>query len=237
MLTRINSYLSKYAGLSRRKADLAITKGNVSINNTPANLGALIDESKDIVIYNNNRIIPHRTLNYIALHKPCGYLSTTQDEHNRPTIMKLLNKITTSGLYPVGRLDLDSSGLLFITNDGNFALKITHPRYHLPKTYIVTVQKPIQEHQLKLLSHGVQIEVDNTIRDTLPAKVELLNKYAFKITLSQGIKRQIRLMCKNVGLTVKTIHRIAIGNINLGDLPVGAWRYLSTEEIADVLNN
>ena len=141
---------------------------------------------------------------------------------------------TGERLYPVGRLDQNSTGLILLTNDGDMALKMTHPRYHLPKTYVVTTDEAITNEQLEQLKEGVIIHEDKL---TAPAEITRRGTKSFEIILHQGMKRQIREMCKTVGLNVATLHRIKIGPISIGDLRIGEYRELSEEEINQLMQS
>ena len=133
-------------------------------------------------------------------------------------------------LFPIGRLDQNSTGLIILTNDGDLALKLTHPRYHLPKVYEVTTEEPVSDEQLEKLAKGVSVYD----KKTLPAETERIGYDSFRITLFQGMKRQIREMCKDVGLTVKMLNRLSIGPIELGNLRVGKYRMLTQEEVGQL---
>lgn len=227
MQIRLNKYLSNSGVLSRRKTDEFLANGKITINGIKAILGATVDPETDkIQIDGKDVTIAVGEYQYIMLNKPLNVLSTTSDDRGRKTVLDLITE-PHNNLYPVGRLDYNSTGLILLTNDGDFALKITHPRYHLPKTYIVGVQEKIFKGHIESLKNGVLLDG----KRTLPSKVIRLNDHTFKITLFQGIKRQIREMCRKLNLTVKSIHRTDIGGINIGTLRLGDYRHLTPNEV------
>jgi 23S rRNA pseudouridine2605 synthase len=230
-MLRINKYLSLCGIGSRRKIETLLKDGLISVNGKPAEVGMMIDEETDKVYLKERYLKPvSNNFLYIALNKPKGYVSTVSDEMGRKTVMNLVN--TDTRLYPVGRLDKESTGLIILTNDGNFALKLTHPKYHLPKKYIVETKEYVTDEKIKKLASG--IEIDN--KKTLPADVKKLRNNKFEITLYQGLKRQIREMCKILDLKVVSLHRIAIGNLLIGSLKFGEYRNLTKEEVDMLLS-
>ncbi len=224
MEIRINKYLATAGVGARRKVERMLWDGEIEVNGVKAVPGQLIDDN-DVVTRNGERIVRTNKLIYIALNKPVGVVSTTSDEKGRPTVMDLIP--FKERLYPVGRLDQNSTGLILLTNDGDLALRLTHPRYHLPKTYEVTTKENISDYQLNRLRNGVLVYDQKTD----PAFVKLKGPNSFQIILHQGLKRQIREMCKNVGLNVKSLHRVQIGPITLGRIKAGEFRELSPKEL------
>lgn len=228
MQIRINKYLSQCNVGSRRTIEQNLWNREFTVNEKTAIPGQMIDDEKDVVKYKGKILKPNDKYVYIALNKPKGYVSTLSDERGRQTIMNLLdNEYTQNRLYPVGRLDKESTGLIILTNDGDLSLKLTHPRYHLPKVYEVTVDQNIKDWQITKMEKGVEI---GSIK-TLPTKIKLIDQKSFQITLKQGIKRQIREMCKVVGLNVVSLNRISIGTLKLGSLKIGQSRLLTQNEI------
>lgn len=226
MQIRINKYLSQCNIGSRRKIEEMLWHKEFEVNGGIALPGQLIKTETDKVTHKGKPVKLAETYEYFAVNKPLGYISTTSDEFNRPTVLDLIQH--KSRLYPIGRLDQDSTGLMILTNDGDLALKLTHPRYHLPKTYLVTVQERINPIQLKKMSEGVVIQKQKT----LPAETKKIDSHTFAIVLHQGMKRQIRQMCNEVSLTVKSLTRIKIGELELGNLQPGEVRKLSNKEIS-----
>ncbi len=225
MEIRINKYLSQCGIASRRKLETMLWDGEFEVNGERAVPGQIIDPSKDKITHFKKEIPMPKEFVYIALNKPLDVVSSNDDEMGRKTVMDLVK--SKERLYPVGRLDKDSTGLILLTNDGDLALKLTHPRYHLPKTYEVTTQEAVFEPQLRKLAGGVRVMG----RKTMPAIVEKTARKSFKITIHQGMNRQIRKMCNEVHLTVKDLKRISIGSIQLGNLGSGEFRFLKPEEV------
>jgi 23S rRNA pseudouridine2605 synthase len=230
--TRIQKFLSDNGVLSRRKAEEAIVAGKITVNGRPASIGQKIDPRRDLVAVEGVKVEPPRRKQnlYIMLHKPRGYVTTTSDEMGRRCVADLV-KNAPQKVYPVGRLDKQSEGLLLLTNDGDFANKIMHPRSHVSKTYRVTVRADVTEDQLIKLSTGVML--DDKL--TLPASVHLISKESgrsvMQLTIFEGRNRQVRRMCEGVGLTVVRLRRTAVGPMKLGMLQPGEWRELAPSEL------
>ncbi|MBQ8568838.1 MAG: rRNA pseudouridine synthase [Oscillospiraceae bacterium] len=233
---RIQKILSDAGVCSRRKAEEFINQGRVKLNGHPVKLGDKAG-GKDIITLDDERIdIPRRKNKlYIMLNKPRGYVTTMSDELDRKCVTDLLSGVEER-VYPIGRLDRNSEGMLLFTNDGNFANDIMHPSRHISKTYRVTVRPSITEAQIVQLSSGVVIDG----RKTLPATVEVLehqeNRVVMLMVIREGRNRQIRKMCEAVGLEVARLRRIAIGPVKLGMLKPGAWRELTAEELRAIRN-
>lgn len=227
---RLNKYLSSLGIASRRKVDDLTIQNRIQINNRRAVLGDKVNPETDTVTV-DKKIIPPTpaTLVYYLLNKPKYVLSTTTDDHGRKTVLDIVPP--SPRVYPVGRLDFESTGLIILSNDGDLALKLTHPRFHLPKTYLVSVIGKITPITLSQIKYGVELDDGKTA----PADVENLpEKYGqkqLKITLYEGKKRQIRRMCAALHLHVVELVRISIGDLTLGDLPVGKYRSLTTVEL------
>lgn len=218
--------------LSRRKAEEAIAAGRVTVNGRPCTLGQKANPKKDIIALDGKRLQvdtrPHKV--YLMLYKPRGYVTTLSDELGRRCVAELVQNAPAK-VYPIGRLDRASEGLLLFTNDGEFANLLTHPSHHIPKTYRVTVRGTVSEEKLVTLSTGIQLEDGKT----LPAQVQVLVKEAertvLSIVLQEGRNRQIRRMCEAVGLTVIRLKRTHIGPLSLGMLEPGSWRLLDPSEV------
>lgn len=219
--------------LSRRAAEEEIRKGLVTVNGQVATIGQKIDPMTDTVAYRGKVIAyrPERPRHYFLLNKPRGYVTTLSDEKGRRTAASLLAREGVR-LYPVGRLDMDSDGLLLFTDDGALTERLTHPRHEIPKLYRVCVAGEVSAAQLERLSAPFLLDGYRT----LPARVRALppteSGAALEIELYEGRNRQIRRMCAEVGLRVLSLTRIAIGRITLGDLPIGHYRPLTEEELA-----
>lgn len=233
---RIQKIIADAGYCSRRKAEELISKGKVTLNGRPVKLGDKAG-SKDIIAVEGQRIyIPKKKkMIYIMLNKPRGYVTTVSDELDRKCVMDLLEGLDER-VYPIGRLDRNSEGLLLFTNDGEFANNIMHPSRHISKTYRVTVRPDISDEQLVRLAEGVEIDG----KKTLPANVVVKDKQAGRvvllITIKEGRNRQIRKMCEAVGLEVARLRRISIGPLKLGMLKPGTFRELTPDELRAIRN-
>lgn len=219
---------------SRRKAEELISQGRVKLNGRPIKLGDKCG-FKDLITIDGERIYLPRKKNfiYIMMNKPRGYVTTVSDELDRRCVMDLLEDVEER-VYPVGRLDRNSEGLLLFTNDGNFANDIMHPSRHISKTYRVTVRPDVSDEQLVQLAEGVVIDG----RKTLPANVVVKDKepgrVVMLITIKEGRNRQIRKMCGCAGLSLTKLKRVSEGCLSLGGLRPGQWRYLTEEELQEL---
>ncbi len=228
---RLQKYFTDCGVLSRRAAEEEIKMGKVKVNGIRAELGDKIDPDVDIVEYKGKRIMPRKEdkFVYILLNKPAGVVTSAKDEKGRICVTDLVKCGTR--VYPVGRLDLNSQGLIIMTNDGELTNKLTHPRHEIPKIYEVDVVGKVTTEQLTVLNYSMT--VDGYV--LLPVKTEFVAKNekftTLRMTLFEGRNRQIRKMCDQVGLKVAKLSRVAIGSITLGDLQGGKWRYLTNEEI------
>ncbi|SHH47960.1 23S rRNA pseudouridine2605 synthase [Caloranaerobacter azorensis DSM 13643] len=228
---RLQKYLAMCGIASRRKSEALILQGRVKVNGKVIDeLGYKIDPDTDIVLFDNKRVIKKENYIYIALNKPEGYITTVKDQFNRPTVLDLVKNINER-IYPVGRLDYDTSGLIFLTNDGDLTYRLTHPKHEVEKVYIAKIKGIPTEEELNKFRNGLKI--DDYI--TSKAKIEVLKKYnnysIVKITIHEGKNRQVRKMCEKINHPVISLKRVAIGKINLGNLKKGNWRYLSKKEI------
>ena len=229
---KLQKYFTDCGIMSRRAAEKEIECGLVKVNGEVATAGQRIIPGVDTVTYKGKTIaMPKFKKNvYIMLNKPRGYLTTMSDDRGRATVAELVEDVGTR-VYPVGRLDMDSEGLLLLTNDGELALKLTHPRHEIPKIYHVRVSGKVDQPTLKTLNAPMEIDGYKL----LPVKTELISikpDYSvLRMTLFEGRNRQIRKMCESVGLDVLRLCRIAIGNITLGELAPGKWRYLSSSQV------
>lgn len=234
---RIQKIIADSGLCSRRKAEELIEKGAVKVNGHPCKLGDKALPGKDIISVNGENIVveKRKRLYYIMLNKPRGYVTTTSDELGRKNVTELLHGVPER-VYPIGRLDKDSEGLLLFTNDGNFANDIMHPSRHISKTYRVTVRPDITEDQLVKLSSGVEIDG----RKTKECSVVVLNKepgrVVLQMTIFEGRNRQIRKMCEAVGLEVARLKRTSIGPLKLGMLKPSTYRELKPDELRAIRN-
>ena len=231
-IERLQKYLSECSVASRRKSEELIKQGKVKVNGRVATLGDKVDTKKDTVTVNGKKVVAQKQKYYIMLNKPRGYVTTMSDELGRKCVAELVGDVGAT-VYPVGRLDRDSEGLLLMTNDGEFANSVMHPSKHIPKTYRVTVRSNVNDEQIMKLETGIDIDGDG--RKTLPANVRILEKSAgrsvLEVTIFEGRNRQIRKMCEAVSLEVIRLKRNAVGSVKLGMLPTGKWRELTDDEV------
>lgn len=218
--TRLNKYLALELGISRREADNYISRGSVTINGTPAQLGARIKQNDIIKV--SGKVISHDTsYRYIILNKPVGYVCSRKRQGESPTIYDLLPKELHT-LKPAGRLDRDSSGLLILTNDGDFAYRMTHPKFYKTKIYAVQLDHALAPlHQQMIADFGVQL-ADGPSKLSLERLDDTRKKW--RVTMSEGRNRQIRRTFAALGYTVTDLHRLTFGDYSLGDLTSGAWQ-------------
>ena len=232
---RLQKYLSECGVASRRKAEDLIMAGRVKVNGKPASIGDKIDPNRDTVVVAGKKIKKTKKNTYIMLHKPRGFITTLSDEMGRKCVAQLVEDVGTR-VYPVGRLDRDSEGLLIMTNDGELANIITHPRSHVNKTYRVTVGGAVDDDQIKKLCEGVVIDG----KKTLPCDVFVIERREDRTVLSfiiqEGRNRQIRKMCAVVGLDVLRLKRVEIAGVKLGGLKPGSWRELNERELTRLEN-
>ncbi|MCI8345634.1 MAG: rRNA pseudouridine synthase [Clostridia bacterium] len=230
---RLQKYLANNGILSRRKAEEAILEGKVMVDGkVVTELGTKINPSINKVEYEGKLVKNEEEKVYVLLNKPIGYVTTVKDQFNRDIVTDLIKGVKVK-LLPVGRLDMYTSGALILTNDGDFIYRVTHPKHEIEKTYNVTLKGVIEKAQIQELEKGVKIE--DYI--TKPAKVKILkidsekNISRIQITIHEGKNRQVRKMCEAVGKKVLALHRAKIGFLDVKDLKVGEWRYLTKKEI------
>lgn len=228
LLQRLQKILAARGICSRRKAEEMITAGRVSVNGAVANLGDSADPETDEIRLDGDLLPTASDYVYILLHKPRGFVTTVSDEKGRPNVIQLVD--VPQRVYPVGRLDMDSEGLLLLTNDGEFANKVMHPKAEVDKIYEVWVNG-FTEGGLAILKQPMQID-GYTIRTP---KIKVLGVKGdgahLEITIHEGRNRQVRRMCSHAGMTVTRLRRIGEGSLRLGNLEKGKWRYLTLEEI------
>jgi 23S rRNA pseudouridine2605 synthase len=235
---RVHKVLSQQGISSRRQAEQLILAGRVRINGVPAKLGQRVDPQQDAIEVDGHTLITYqpRSLIYVLLHKPAGVVCTCKDPQARTTVLDLLPARLRSGVYPVGRLDTDSTGALLLTNDGDLTFYLTHPRYHVAKTYHVWVQGIPTAETLRQWRQGILLQD----RLTLPAEVTVMHqaktKTLLKIVLHEGRNRQIRRVAEQLGYPVLLLHRVAIGSLTLQtngqpELKAGQYRQLTLAEL------
>ena len=237
MPVRIQKALSDNGVLSRRKAEEYIKEGRITVNGRPAKIGNPVNPGRDVIAIDGKRVyLSTRTEKvYLMLNKPRGYVTTMSDEMGRKCVAELCEDAPAK-VYPVGRLDKDSEGLILMTNDGNFANSVMHPSFNISKTYRVTVRPDVDEDILVKLATGVMVDD----KMTAPAQVHVITKepgrVVLQITITEGRNRQVRKMCEAVGLEVARLKRVSVGPIKLGMLKPGTWRELTPAELTAIRN-
>lgn len=228
---RLQKFLASCSVASRRGAETLIKQGRIKVNGeTVTEMGVKIDEENDVVEFDGNRVKPDSKMVYVLLNKPVGFVTTVSDDKGRDTVMELVSDIPVR-IYPVGRLDYDTEGLLLMTNDGDLTYRITHPKNNVEKTYVAEVTGNITMNTLVALRNGVYLD---GVR-TAPAKVEVIGatRYGTKleITIHEGKNRQVRRMFEAVGCIVKKLKRTKEAGLILGHVPLGHWRKLTESEV------
>ena len=231
---RLHKLLAERGIASRRAAEELISDGRVAVNGQPiTKLGSKVNAAKDSVTVDGQPLPKAPRLRYILLHKPVGYLCSVKDEHGKKSVFSLLPKISER-LYPVGRLDYDSSGLLLLTNDGALTHALLHPSREVDKTYLAEVAGPISVADLDKLRNGLMLPDG----PTAPARVTLVRRSisasTLEITIHEGKKRQVRSMCEQVGHPVRRLTRLRLGPLSLGRLQPGEWRELNQRELREL---
>ena len=230
---RLQKFFTDCGILSRRAAEEEIRQGRVFVNGVAAAVGDKVDPENDVVTYKGREIAYplNATKHYVLLNKPRGFVTSMSDEKGRQTVADLVCSLGAR-VYPVGRLDMDSDGLLLLTDDGELTLRLTHPRHEIPKLYHVLVKGDVSSEQSKRLSQPFLMDG----YETLPVTVKLLKKEKDASLLSfllyEGRNRQNRRMCEEVGLRILQLTRIAIGELEMGELPVGHYRHLTPDEVS-----
>ena len=226
---RLNKFIANNGDISRRTADEFIQQRRVTVNNITVDFPSYeVDTAKDKVRVDGELIKVRTTNLYIALNKPAGVVSTVSDDKRRPTVVDLVK--VNQKIYPIGRLDFDSTGLILLTNDGELADSLMHPKHEVDKTYLVKLSKPLDEKHRHLLEKGIMLDK----RRTKPAVIKFASRHSFDrlyITIHEGRNRQIRRMFERFGYFVDKLERTQFGPVKLGTLQRGKWRYLTTEEV------
>lgn len=227
---RLNKFLAASGVAARRKADQLIAGGRVLINGKPpAGPGVQVDPRTDRVEVDGRAVKGPEPQAYIIVNKPLGHITSARDPRGRPTVLDLIPR-TGPRVFPVGRLDADSDGLLFLMNDGRLAFRLTHPRYEVPKTYLARLDRPVNDDELAPLRRGIVLEDG----PTAPAEVNLLtgrDRGQVEITIHEGRNRQVRRMFEAIGCRVDALRRIRFGPVSLGSLKPGEWRMMTQVEI------
>jgi len=227
--TRLNKYISNCGICSRREADQLISSGKIKVNgNVITELGYKIDRNAQVT-YNDKPIKPQNYV-YILLNKPSGYITTTDDPENRKTVMDLISAATKERVYPVGRLDRNTSGLLLLTNDGDLTNFLTHPSKKISKIYAVTLDKPLAKNDFQKIIDGVELE-DGLIEVDEVAYTDANDKKQVGIQIHSGKNRVIRRLFQSIGYEVIKLDRVVFGLLTKKDLPRGKWRFLTSLEV------
>lgn len=224
---RLQKYMADCGLASRRKCEEIILQGKVTVNGKKViELGTKVTEEDEVSV--NGEVIKKVFKKvYIAMNKPVGYITSVSDEFDRPTVMNLVEDEIHTRVYPVGRLDFDTEGLLVMTNDGDLTYRLTHPKHKVYKTYVATLNDVPHPKEIERLKKGVVVDG----RKTQPPKVNWLRDNIVEISISEGRNRQVRKMFEAIGYEVTNLQRIAVGNLTLGNIPLGRWRHLSNAEI------
>lgn len=233
-MVRLQKYMSDAGFCSRRKAEQFILQGRVTVDGEKVTqLGTKVDETKAEVAVDGKTLRAMARKVYLLLNKPKGVLTTVTDDRGRKTVMDLLDGVETR-VYPVGRLDYDSRGMLLLTNDGEFAYRLTHPKHQIAKTYVVKLDKPVSESDLEQLKRGVRVEDYKAVAREARILSGRQEKTEVLITIMQGKNRQVRKMFEAIGYLVTDLKRISIGELKLGKLAEGKWRYLKKTECEQI---
>ena len=230
MADRLQKVMAAAGIASRRASEVLIAEGRVTVNGVVASLGDRVEVGSDVVEVDGERVTVDTTLRYLMLNKPRGVVSTTSDPEGRPTVMDLVN--LDERLYPVGRLDQDTEGLLLLTNDGELANRLLHPSFQVERTYLALVPGPVRREALRRLADGVELD-DGLAR---PRRVRVVEEHhgraLLELVMTEGRKREVRRMLAAVGAPVERLARVAFGGVELGDLRQGKWRFLDRREVA-----
>ena len=234
---RLNKYIAQCGIASRRKADELISSKRVQLNGvTVTELGVDVKEGKDIVKIDGKSIQKEDRLIYVLLNKPCGYVTTVKDQFGRKSVIDLVKDIDER-IYPIGRLDYDTSGLLLLTNDGELTYKLTHPKHEITKTYVAKVKGVPTEVEIAAFKNGLEIEDYITARAGFEILKKEKNTTLCEVKIHEGRNRQVRKMCDKIGHPVISLMRVKMGTLSLGKLQEGKWRHLNEEEVRYLKNN
>ena len=231
MKKRLHKILAAAGIASLRKSEQLIAEGRIQINGETAKIGDFADQNIDVILADGNRVSIQQK-RYILLNKPTGYVTTVSDPHGRPTVMDLID--VRERVYPIGRLDVDTEGLLLLTNDGEFAQKMAHPSFEIEKTYRAELSRPLTEESEALLARGVKLDDG----PTGPALIKVISarRRRVDITIHEGRNRIVRRMFASVGSPVIRLRRIRFGTMSINEMPKRAWRDLTLTEVASLLD-
>lgn len=237
MEERLQKYLANQGLAARRKCEEFILDGRVKVNGeVVTELGTKINPEVDKIEFDGKEVNKEEKRVYILLNKPIGYVTTAKDQFDRPTVLDLVK--VKEKVLPVGRLDMYTSGALILSNDGDFINKVTHPKNEIEKTYTVTVKGIVNDEDVKRLSQGVKI--DDYVSGKAKVKIlktdEEKNISRLAITIHEGKNREVRKMCEAIGNKVLALHRRSVAGLDVKNMQIGTWRYLSAKEVADILD-
>lgn len=228
---RLQKYMAVCGVASRRKSEEIIKEGRVKVNNKVViEMGTKVDPKKDIVKVDDEVIREEKNMVYIMLNKPIGYVTTLKDEKGRKTVIDLIEDVEER-IFPVGRLDADTTGLLLLTNDGDLTYKLTHPSNEVVKRYIAIVEGVPNRMELERFRNGIMLEGRRTAKASIKIAKNYEDESILDISIHEGRNRQIKKMCELINHPVKKLKRVGLGELELGGLNVGNWRYLNKEEI------
>lgn len=231
MLIRLQKFLAEADVASRRKSEEIILAGRVAVNGeVVTELGVKVDDESDTVTVDGKEVKKDERLVYIMLNKPEGCVTTAHDQFDRPTVMDCIKDVSER-IYPVGRLDYDTSGLLLLTNDGELTYRLTHPKHNIPKTYVAAVDSEPTAEEIKTFENGVVIDGRKTARARLTVAKSDKRFVYLKITIHEGRNRQVRKMCDAIGHPVRRLKRVSTGRLTLGSLKKGEYRHLTQDEV------
>ena len=231
-MVRLQKYISDAGITSRRKAEELINEGRVKVNGETATIGCKVDELSDKIEIDGEMISCRNEKIYIILNKPTGYLSSVTDDRGRKTVIDLID--IKERVFPVGRLDYDTEGLLILTNDGEFTYKVTHPKFEINKTYVATLDNLPKKEEINKFYNGIQVE--DYIATAKEVQIINSDKKEVLITISQGKNRQVRKMFDALGYTVVKLKRISIGKLKLGNLKRGEWKKTDLNDLHKIFN-
>ncbi len=226
---RVQKLMAAAGIASRRASEELIAQGRVTVNGRPAELGMKADPATAEIRVDGERVNVNPEKVYIMLNKPRGVITTADDPEGRPTVLDLINLQTR--LFPVGRLDMDTEGLLLLTNDGDLAHALTHPSYEVPRVYVALVPGPVRKKTLSEIRHGVELDDGVARPRSIHVAEEAKSRALLEIVMTEGRKREVRRMLEAVGLRVERLARIAYGGVEMSELGQGKWRFLTQEEI------
>jgi 23S rRNA pseudouridine2605 synthase len=227
---RVNKYLALCGVASRRNSDTLISEGRVRVNGRECLPGKDVTPGKDVVTVDGKKVFPIENHVYLMMNKPKGYVTTTSDDKDRKTVLDIIKEKDVR-IFPVGRLDYDTEGLLLLTTDGRFANLLTHPAHEIPKTYVVRVRGEIREDELSKLKNGIVIDGEKTKKCRVSLKEAAEGESRIEVVISEGRNRQVRRMFETLGREVVFLKRTAVGKLKLGGLPRGEYRRLTPKEI------